>query len=57
MTQKEAARSSCNYDRAKASTSRLDTESIARDFERGSLVAGIVIAVSFGMMLLRWAVM
>lgn len=56
MDRSKAARGSCHYARARRSTDQMDPHIVAQ-YERGSLVAGIVIAVSFGLMMLHWAVM
>lgn len=49
-TRTKAARHSCNYARAKYGSRR--TRSIVADYEQATLVAGLLIAVSFGLMLL-----
>jgi len=51
----KAARGSCNYARAKNGSRR--TKSIVADYESACLAAGLVIAVSFGLMFLWAAVM
>ena len=55
MREKEAARRSCHYDRAKAS--RYEDPQILTDYGRACLVGGLLIAVSFGCMFLWAAVM
>ena len=55
MPSKEAARSSCNYTRAKSGHKR--TRSIVSDYEQACLVAGLLIAVGFGLMFMWAAVM
>ena len=55
MPSKEAARRSCNYERAKSGHKR--TRSIVSDYEQATLIAGLLIAVSFGLMLMWAAVM
>ena len=56
MTTKEAARRSCNYDtRLKLSTNSRDN-SIITDYERGALIAGLIIAITFGLMFVHAAV-
>jgi len=56
---KRAARHRCNDNRAlsqeKAAPGRCNT--IITDYERGSLVFGIIFAVTFGLMMVHWAVM
>ena len=47
MRQKKAARHSCSYARARASTSR---DSSIIQYERATLYAGLVIGVAFGVM-------
>lgn len=56
MDRSKAARRSCHYARARRSTDQMD-EHILAQYERGSLIAGIIIAISFGLMMVHWAVM
>lgn len=49
MACEKAARGSSNYARARVST-HADTR-IVSDWERGTLAAGLLVAVSFGLML------
>lgn len=55
MQEKEAARGSGNYSRA--IRSGRTPGRIIPDWERGTLIAGLLIAVSFGLMLVYGAVM
>ena len=55
MPSKEAARSSCNYTRAKGGHER--TRPIVPDYGQACLAAGLLVAVSFGLMFLWAAVM
>ena len=55
MAPNKAARRSCNYHRAKSGHKR--TRSMVADYEQACLVAGMLIAVSFGLMFLWAAVM
>ena len=56
MREKEAARHSGNCDtRLKLSTNSKDT-SIVSDYGRGALIAGLIMAVSFGLMFVHAAV-
>jgi hypothetical protein len=52
MDRKKAARRSCHYERARRSTIQMDEASITR----AQLYGGVIIAVSFGMMLIHAAV-
>ena len=58
MTEKRKARHRCNGNRAKTRTSQgtATRHSIAQDFERGSMIAAIVMALFFGAAMLMWAV-
>lgn len=53
---KEAARHSGNCDTRQNVHSRGDVD-IVHDFERGTMIAGILTAVSFGLMLVHAAVL
>lgn len=53
MPSKKAARRSCNYHRAKGSGR---TRSIVSDYEQACLAAGLLIAISFGLMFVIGAV-
>lgn len=55
MLRRKAARNSCSYSRAKDGSRR--TRSIVADWEQGTLVAGLLVAVSFGLMFVWAAVM
>lgn len=55
-TYEKAARHSCNYDRANVHTKK-DDDIIAQNYGRGSLIGGLLVAVSFGSMLVHAAVM
>ena len=55
MAGKNAARRSGNYDTRQGAHSKRDTD-ILHEYDRATLIAGIVIAISFGAMLLHWAV-
>lgn len=55
MRKKKAARRSGNYDTRQGAHSRRDTD-ILHEYDRATLIAGIIIAISFGMMILHWAV-
>lgn len=55
MPLKRAARRSCNYHRAKGGHKR--TRSIVSDYEQACLAAGLLIAISFGLMFVVGAVM
>ena len=55
MLKTKAARHSCNYARANKSTRR-DKQIIAREFERGSLIGGLLIVFAFGLMFIHAAV-
>lgn len=52
----KAARSSGNYSRANVHMQR-DSNIVQHDYEFGSLVFGVIFAVSFGLMFIHWAVM
>ena len=52
MDKTRAARHRCNDDRARESTTKMDDASIAR----AELYGGVITAVSFGLMMLHWAV-
>jgi len=54
-TKNKAARRSCNYDTRQMSTAK-DTTIIQQQFERGSMIAAIVMALFFGAAMLMWAV-
>lgn len=55
-TKTKAARRSCNYDTRQNVHSRKDTAIIQQQFERGSMIAAIVMALFFGAAMLMWAV-
>lgn len=54
-TKNKAACGSANYQHAKMSTAQ-DTAIIQQQFERGSMIAAIVMALFFGAAMLMWAV-
>lgn len=57
MTMKtRAARHSCNYNRAQKNPTVHDTN-IVHEFECGTLIWGVVFAISIGLMLIHAAVM
>ena len=56
MLRKEAARQCGNITTPKMSTME-DNRIIARNYERGSLIGGIMLAVFFGLMMIHAAVM
>ena len=59
-TKTKTARHSCNYNRAlcqKQATALGRSGSIVSDYERGALIAGVIVAVLFGLMFLHAAVM
>lgn len=55
-TKNKAARCSCNYDTRQNVHSYKDTTIIQQQFERGSMIAAIVMALFFGAAMLMWAV-
>lgn len=55
MTEDKAARRACQHNRAHAHASG-QREKIISNFERGSLVFGVIFAVSFGLMFVHAAV-
>ncbi len=56
MPEKKATRRDCHHDRAKVDLKE-PTQSITQEYERGTLIGGLMIAVSFGAMFLHAAVM
>ena len=56
MTEKKAARHRCSDNRAKANPTVHDN-SIITDYNHGALIAGLIIAISFGLMFVHAAVM
>ena len=57
MLKTKAARHSGNYARANVKPTRRDKQIITREFERGSLIGGLLIVVAFGLMFIHAAVM
>ena len=57
MLKTKAARHSCHYARANVKPTSRDEKIIAREFERGSLIGGLLIVVAFGLMFIHAAVM
>ena len=55
-TKTKAARHRCNDNRAKVSTSDQDTHIIA-EYNRATLILGVVFAISIGLMMIHAAVM
>lgn len=55
-TKTKAARRSCNYDTRQNVHSHKDSSIIQQQFERGSMIAAIVMALFFGAAMLMWAV-
>lgn len=55
MAGKKDARHRCNDSRANVHSTR-DADSIAREYERGTLAWGIAFAIAVGMMAIHWAV-
>jgi len=55
MNKNKAARSSGNYSRANVHMQR-DSNIVQHDYEFGSLVFGVIFAVSFGLMMIHAAV-
>lgn len=56
MIRTKAARRSGNYD-TRQKVHGFGDKSIIADYERGALIAGLIIAVSFGLMFVHAAVM
>lgn len=50
MSAERATRRCWNNNRVKVSTQSSDTDIVQQDWERGTLVAGLLVAVSFGLM-------
>ena len=57
MAYEKAARGSCHYARANKKTGTQGSRSIVTDWEQGTLVAGLLVGVCFGLMFLWAAVM
>ena len=55
MTAKKAARHRCSDNRASNQT--VHDNSIITDYNHGALIAGLIIAISFGLMMIHAAVM
>ena len=58
MDEKKMTRHSCSYDAPKPvlAQSTVTDQIITQDFERGSMIAAIVMALFFGAAMLMWAV-